>query len=64
MDRGPVMNSAKPAAADALRRPSTNFAAFAVGLPLSIGLLLLFHKGPLRHSFLFRYIDAPLRASS
>lgn len=54
------MNSAKPASADAVRRPSPNFAAFAIGLPLAIVLLLLFHKGPLHHTFLFRYIERPV----
>ncbi|HZV04336.1 MAG TPA: MotA/TolQ/ExbB proton channel family protein [Gemmataceae bacterium] len=54
------MNSAKPASADAVRRPSTNFAAFVVGVPLAVVLLLLFHKGPLRHTFLFRYIERPV----
>ncbi|MGH7169279.1 MAG: hypothetical protein ACRELG_03260, partial [Gemmataceae bacterium] len=54
------MKSAKPASADTVRRPSTNFAAFVVGLPLAVGLLLLFHKGPLHHTFLFRYIERPV----
>jgi hypothetical protein len=54
------MKSAKPASADALRRPSTNVAAFVVGVPLAVVLLLLFHKGPLHHTFLFRYIERPV----
>ncbi len=54
------MQSAKPASADTLRRPSTNLAAFVVGVPLSVVLLLLFHKGPLHHTFLFRYIERPV----
>ena len=54
------MKSAKPASADALRRPSTNLAAFVVGVPLAVVLLLLFHKGPLHHTFLFRYIERPV----
>src|SRR5215469_11751986 len=62
MDRGSVMNSAKPASADAVRRPSPNVAAFAIGVPLAIVLLLLFHKGPLHHTFLFRYIERPVEA--
>jgi hypothetical protein len=60
MDRGTDMTAAKPASADALRRPSTNLAAFVVGVPLSIVLLVLFHKGPLHHTFLFRYIERPV----
>lgn len=51
------MNSAKPASPDALRRLSTNFAAFVVGVPLAVVLLFLFHKGPLHHTFLFRYVE-------
>ncbi len=54
------MKSAKPASADALRRPSTNLAAFVIGVPLSVILLFLFHKGPLHHTFLFRYIERPV----
>jgi hypothetical protein len=53
------MNSAKPAA-DAVRRPSPNVAAFAVGVPLAVVLLVLFHKGPLHHTFLFRYLERPV----
>src|SRR5215472_7515764 len=54
------MKSAKPASADVLRRPGTNIAAFAVGVPLSVVLLFLFHKGPLHNTFLFRYIERPV----
>jgi biopolymer transport protein ExbB/TolQ len=54
------MTSAKPAASTIVRRPSTNLAAFVVGVPLSVLLLLLFHKGPLHHTFLFRYIERPV----
>jgi biopolymer transport protein ExbB/TolQ len=54
------MQSVKLAAADAVRRPSTNLAAFVVGVPLAVALLLLFHKGPLHHTFLFRYIERPV----
>jgi biopolymer transport protein ExbB/TolQ len=54
------MQSAKPNAADAVRRLSANLAAFVVGVPLSVVLLLLFHKGPLHHTFLYRYIERPV----
>jgi MotA/TolQ/ExbB proton channel family len=54
------MNSAKPAPAKPLRRPNTNRAAFFVGLPLAGVLLLLFHKGPLRETILFRYLERPV----
>ncbi len=54
------MISGKPDAADTLHRPSTNFAAFAVGIPLGILLLFLFHKGPLHRTFLYRYIERPV----
>ncbi len=54
------MTSGKPDAADTLHRPSTNFAAFAVGIPLGILLLFLFHKGPLHRTFLYRYIERPV----
>src|SRR6516225_9056276 len=60
MDRDPVMTSAKLATADAFRRPSTNLAAFLVGVPLAGGLLFLFHKGPLHGTFLYRYIERPV----
>jgi hypothetical protein len=53
------MNSGK-SAADTPHRPNTNFAAFAVGIPLGIVLLFLFHKGPLHHTFLYRYIERPV----
>lgn len=56
------MKSAKPAHADALRRPSANLAAFVVGVPLAVVLLVLFHKGPLHHTFLFRYLERPVEA--
>jgi biopolymer transport protein ExbB/TolQ len=54
------MNSAKPATAATVRRPSSNLAAFVVGVPLAVVLLLLFHKGPLHHTFLYRYIERPV----
>jgi biopolymer transport protein ExbB/TolQ len=54
------MASAKPTAAETIRRPNTNFVAFAVGIPLGALLLLLFHKGPLHHTFLYRYIERPV----
>jgi biopolymer transport protein ExbB/TolQ len=56
------MTSAKPASPATVRRPSSNFAAFVVGVPLAVVLLLLFHKGPLHHTFLFRYIERPVEA--
>src|SRR5947209_2551355 len=58
--RGVTMTSAKPASHASLRRPSTNIAAFVVGVPLAVVLLLLFHKGPLHQTFLFRYIERPV----
>lgn len=57
------MKSVKPASAEAVRRPSTNLAAFVVGLPLSVALLLLFHKGPLHHTVLFRYLERPVEGA-
>jgi biopolymer transport protein ExbB/TolQ len=54
------MKSVKPATADTIRRPSTNLAAFVIGIPLAVVLLVLFHKGPLHHTFLFRYIERPV----
>jgi hypothetical protein len=54
------MQSTKPNAGAAGRRLNANYAAFAVGVPLSILLLLLFHKGPLHRTFLFRYIERPV----
>ncbi|HEY7308434.1 MAG TPA: MotA/TolQ/ExbB proton channel family protein [Gemmataceae bacterium] len=54
------MKSAKSASADAVRRPSTNLAAFLVGVPLAVALLVLFHKGPLHNTFLYRYIERPV----
>lgn len=54
------MKSVNPASAVVLRRPSTNLAAFVIGVPLSVALLLLFHKGPLHQTFLFRYIERPV----
>src|SRR5690242_5082254 len=58
--RGFAMTSAKPASPAPVRRPSTNLAAFLVGVPLSRLRLLLFHKGPLLHSLLFRYLERPV----
>jgi hypothetical protein len=58
--RGFVMKSAKSAPADAVRRPNTNFAAFVVGVPLAMVLLVLFHRGPLHHTVLYRYIERPV----
>jgi hypothetical protein len=54
------MKSTKSASADAIRRPSTNFVAFVVGVPLAVILLILFHKGPLHNTFLYRYIERPV----
>ncbi len=54
------MKSSSPASAGHTRRPSTNLAAFVVGLPLSVVLLFLFHRGPLHNTFLFRYIERPV----
>jgi hypothetical protein len=54
------MKSVKPTSADTVRRPSTNLAAFVVGVPLAVVLLFLFHKGPLHHTFLYRYIERPV----
>src|SRR5258708_11211691 len=44
------MNETKPAASKAShqRRASTAFAAFAFGIPVSVGLLYLVHAGPLK----------------
>jgi hypothetical protein len=55
-----TMKSAKTAQADPVHRPSANRAAFLVGLPLAAILLLLFHKGPLHETFLFRYLERPV----
>jgi biopolymer transport protein ExbB/TolQ len=54
------MSSANPASNEAIRRPSPNLAAFVVGVPLAVVLLILFHKGPLHHTILFRYIERPV----
>jgi biopolymer transport protein ExbB/TolQ len=54
------MPSAKSVSHNTLRRPNTNLAAFLVGVPLAGMLLFLFHKGPLHHTFLYRYIERPV----
>jgi biopolymer transport protein ExbB/TolQ len=54
------MKSSAPASAGHVRRPSTNLAAFVVGVPLSVVLLFLFHRGPLHNTFLYRYIERPV----
>jgi biopolymer transport protein ExbB/TolQ len=54
------MKSSQPASADPVRRSSANRAAFLVGVPLAGVLLVLFHKGPLHETFLFRYLERPV----
>jgi hypothetical protein len=54
------MKSSPPASAERLRRSGANLAAFVVGVPLAVVLLLLFHKGPLHHTVFYRYIERPV----
>jgi biopolymer transport protein ExbB/TolQ len=43
------------------RRLSPTAAAFALGLPVAAAVLGLFHFGPLRRSFAFRYVEYPVQ---
>jgi hypothetical protein len=43
------------------RRLGSTLAAFLVGLPLAAAILALFHYGPLRHSYVFRYFMYPVQ---
>jgi hypothetical protein len=54
------MKSSHTASADRVRRSSTNLAAFIVGVPLAVVLLVLFHKGPLHNTVFYRYLERPV----
>jgi hypothetical protein len=43
------------------RRLGSTLAAFLVGLPLAAAILAVFHYGPLRHSYVFRYVEFPVQ---
>jgi biopolymer transport protein ExbB/TolQ len=51
------MKSPRPDAADTIRRPNTNRAAFLAGIPLAAAVLGLLYYGPLHHTFLYRYVE-------
>jgi hypothetical protein len=43
------------------RQFSPTLATFVIGLPLAAAVLALFHFGPLRQSFLFRFVEYPVQ---